>query len=153
MERAVEQEKITGGGGIQAELDRILKLDEFRVILRQELAARGVKEKDVSRCMRIIYPVLSRYAHGNDGDIVLRGLYHPDNELAGLVALMRVQGGWRNPLKWRVVAAEPISYTGGIPTINQEAPSTPPPLTQVQTTGQRASSKAQDPQPKKARKV
>ena len=45
--------------------------------------------------------MLSRYAHGKDGDIVPKESYHPDNERAGLVAIMKVQDRWLDPLAWR----------------------------------------------------
>jgi len=51
--------------------------------------------------MATLYPVLSRYAHGNDGCIVLKDSIHPDNERAGLVAIMEIQGGWPRPPAWR----------------------------------------------------
>ncbi|PUU80428.1 hypothetical protein B9Z19DRAFT_1123615 [Tuber borchii] len=106
VERGIREQKITGGGGIQENLNQILALPKYHEILLQELELRGLREIDVRRCLGILYPALSRYAHGNDGAIVLRGLYHPDNELAGLVALMRVQGRWKNPMAWREEAQE-----------------------------------------------
>jgi len=63
--------------------------------------ARGVKEKEVRQNMATLYPVLSRYAHGSGGCIVLKESIHPDNERAGLVAIMEIQGGWPRPLSWR----------------------------------------------------
>ena len=63
--------------------------------------ARGVKEGKVKQGIATIYQVLSRYAHGNDGCIVLKALVHPDNERAGLVAIMEMQGRWLHPLAWR----------------------------------------------------
>ncbi|PUU76066.1 hypothetical protein B9Z19DRAFT_1066927 [Tuber borchii] len=89
------------GGGIQANLNQIMELSEFKETLSKVLKDRGLRGDDVWHCLNILYPTLSKYAHGNDGDIVLRGIYHPDNERAGLVALMRVQGRWKEPCSWR----------------------------------------------------
>ncbi|PUU80430.1 hypothetical protein B9Z19DRAFT_1063466 [Tuber borchii] len=138
---AVEQEKITGGGGVQSQLNRIIKSKEFQAILPEVLAARGVRSIDVRRSLATLYAVLSRDAHGNDGKIVLRELYLTDNELAGLVALLRVQRSWKNPLPWREEPADADSDTGG-GRQKTDRRAAPTPSTQLPPTGQPASSKA-----------
>ena len=146
---AVDQGMITNHGGVQAELDRIFKKEEFRALLSEQLGTHGLKGNDVRWCLSIIYSVLSCFAHGHDRAIVLRGLYHPDNEIAGLIAIMRVQGHWKHPLNLRVEAAEVISYTGSVPTMNKYPPSAPLSTKQVPTTGQRASSNPLQPRVRK----
>ena len=56
--------------------------------------------------------MLSRYGHGNDGKIVLKESYHPDNERAGLVAIMKVQDTWDHPLVWREERNKEVDETG-----------------------------------------
>ena len=75
--------------------------------------ARGVKEKEVRQNMATLYPVLSRYAHGSGGCIVLKESIHRDNERAGLVAIMEIQGGWPRPLSWREEKGEGEEGKGG----------------------------------------
>ena len=151
-ERAIGQKKIKGGGGIQDQLNKIFELKEFRKTLREELNSRGLKETDVRRCLSIIYPALSRYAHGNDGHIVLRGLYHTDNERAGLVALMRVQGRWKHPQAWREEPVEAHYHTRGGLATHGRAPITPDSATPLPTP-RPGSAKALPTLPKKSRNV
>lgn len=99
-QRAIDQGKITKGPRVQDNLNQITQLPEFKIILRQEVNARRLKEEDVWRNLGILYGVLSRYAHGNNGHIQLWEGYHPENERAGLVALMKLQARWPNPLRW-----------------------------------------------------
>lgn len=70
-QRAIDQGKITKGPRAQDNLNQITQLQEFKIILRQEVNARSLKEEDVWRNLGILYGVLSRYAHGNNGHIVL----------------------------------------------------------------------------------
>jgi len=86
--------------GVQKGLNSIVRLDESREIISKVADARSVKEKEVRQNMATLYPVLSRYAYGNDGCIVLKDSIHPDNERAGLVAIMEIQGGWPRPPAW-----------------------------------------------------
>lgn len=150
VERAVEQQKIKKGGGIQDLLDKIFELNEFRKILRQELASRGLKELDVGRCLSILYPVLSGYAHGNDGHIVHRGLYHWENERAGLVSLLRVQGTWKDPQAWMEEPLEADYLTGGGQVTTGAAPAPPVWAPPPPTTPQFRSPKVSQIWPKKA---
>lgn len=151
VERALRQKKIKGSGGIQEQLDKIFKLDEFRHILQEELKARGLRETDVRRCLSIIYPALSRYAHGNDGHIVLRGLYHPDNERAGLVALLRVQGRWEDSQAWSEEPTEAHYDTGSSQVTNSRAPTIPASAHSLPTARQPGLAKALRPQPRTSR--
>jgi len=100
-QRAIDQGKITKGSGVQDNLNQIIQLKEFKKILHREVKARGLNEEDVWRNLGIVYGILSRYAHGNNRHIVLWGRYHPENERAGLVALMKLQARWPSPLGWR----------------------------------------------------
>jgi len=58
----------------------------------------GLKETGIQLGLGILYPRLSRYAHSNDDDIVLKRLFYPENGHTGLVVLIRVQGKWQDPL-------------------------------------------------------
>jgi len=144
VERAIKEKKITRGGGIQDQLNKVIALDEFRKALQLVLKPRGLREADVQHCLSTLYPALSKYAHGNDGHIVLRGLYHPANERAGLVALMRVQGRWKNPQRWSEVTEEAHPYSRAGETSKRSPSLTPPATTHLQTTGHPTSPKALD---------
>jgi len=87
--------------GVQKGLNSIVRLDESREIISKVADSRGVKGKEVRQNMATLYPVLSWYSHGNDGCIVLKDSIHPDNERAGLMAIMEIQGGWPRPPAWR----------------------------------------------------
>jgi len=87
--------------GVQRGRNSIIRLNESREIISKVADSRGVKGKEVRQNMATLYPVLSRYTHGNDGCIVLKDSIHSDNERAGLVAIMEIQGGWPRPPAWR----------------------------------------------------
>ena len=48
-QRAIDQGKITKGPGAQDNLNQITQLQEFKIILRQEVNARRLKEEDFWR--------------------------------------------------------------------------------------------------------
>lgn len=66
-----------------------------------EVARRGLKPDDVTPCIPSLYQLLSKYAHGHSGLIVIRSGDFRPSECALLVTFMKVQDDWPNPLKWR----------------------------------------------------
>ena len=69
-----------------------------------EVEARDLVEKDVKRCIGLVYHEASKHAHGFSG---MATIYHEDhvvNEVAALVCFMKLQSGWTNGLDWREVA-------------------------------------------------
>ena len=59
--------------------------------------------REVTQCLNQVYHVLSRYAHGHKEDVVIEERFHPANQRAGLVALMKVQDKWNKRVVWKEV--------------------------------------------------
>ncbi|RPA97049.1 hypothetical protein L873DRAFT_1791224 [Choiromyces venosus 120613-1] len=77
--------------GIQDGLNEIAKTQEFIAVLEQEVVARRLVLKDVTRCIALAYDQASKHAQGNDSIITLREQHHTANQLAVLAAFLRVQ--------------------------------------------------------------
>ncbi|KAG0135101.1 hypothetical protein HOY82DRAFT_537033 [Tuber indicum] len=89
-----------GSVGIQPGIDRMAALPEFQDILDEEAKARKLEPENVKSCVSHIYHTLSKHAHGNNGNIVIRHRHHTRNEVAALVAIFKVQDTWEPKVVW-----------------------------------------------------
>ncbi|RPA89798.1 hypothetical protein L873DRAFT_1849151 [Choiromyces venosus 120613-1] len=93
--------------GIQAGLNEIANTAAFGKVLAKELVSRNLLEKDVKRCIAVLYHEASKQAHGNKGKITIYHEDHVENERAALVTFFKVQSGWADCLKWEEVPRSP----------------------------------------------
>ncbi|PWW80046.1 hypothetical protein C7212DRAFT_308165 [Tuber magnatum] len=108
--------KIKGVDNMQDGLNRIYRLHEFMVILRQELAIRNLREKDVLRCLAHLYHRVSVYAHGNEGIITVSSADYAVSERAAIISLLKIQRKWGGTLEWQEVTdkGREVEYGGGV---------------------------------------
>ncbi|KAG0135082.1 hypothetical protein HOY82DRAFT_537016 [Tuber indicum] len=98
--------------GTQTGLNELAQKTEFKEILKNEVQERHLVYSDVEQCFPHLYNLVSRNistnGYGNKGMIiVIRVQDYSRNELAALVALLKLQKNWHHPLKWQeVVMAE-----------------------------------------------
>lgn len=90
----------------QQGLNELAKTGEFTTILHQEVQARKVNVMDVMAWVDDIYYEVSKRTKGNDDTvndniIIVRTAKFNDNERAALVAFLKVQDNWPNPLVWK----------------------------------------------------
>ena len=74
------------------------------------MKARDLDPEQVADCVPNLYHSMSKYAHGNDGTIILKASYYAVNELAALVVFLRLQSTWSesDTLAWREVPQDDI---------------------------------------------
>ena len=89
---------IEGLGGVQKNLDALAALDAFKEIMAEEVASRKLVARDVERCIKALYHELSKHAHGNDGEIIIRASDFTPSECAALVSFFKLQDKWSNKL-------------------------------------------------------
>ncbi|KAG0135080.1 hypothetical protein HOY82DRAFT_537014 [Tuber indicum] len=104
--------KIDSKVGTQKGLNELAQKTEFKEILDKEVQERHLVYSDVEQCFPHLYDHvsmnISTNGYGNDCMIiVIRVLDFSPNERAALVALLKLQKNWYNPLGWQeVVMAE-----------------------------------------------
>ncbi|CUS09335.1 unnamed protein product [Tuber aestivum] len=107
LERIVYQYKhpkdIWSSKGIQQVLNEIAKTKAFDAVLQKEVQTHRLVRERVMDCVHNIYHEVSKHAHGNDGMILVRAIDFTRNERAALVAFLRLQSTWKNPLSWQEI--------------------------------------------------
>ena len=98
MEKLVPKE-----GGIQCKLDYLSTRQDFRALLKAEVAKRRLVLRDVECCVRNLYRECSKNSHGNDRVIEIRHLDFTKNEVAALASFFELQNTWSSPLAWKEV--------------------------------------------------
>ena len=81
-------------------------MPKFQELLKEEAKTRVLRETDIMHCLHCLYHSLSEQVHGNDGTIVINKELYKPNERAALVALLKLQDPWDNPIKWREMKEE-----------------------------------------------
>ncbi|CUS09337.1 unnamed protein product [Tuber aestivum] len=96
MENQIPREMVRVEVGLCALADR----DDFAVLVRQEVLARGLVLRDVMGCAHTLYKVSERASGNDDSKIIIRASEFTSDERAAMVTFMKLQGGWRRALDW-----------------------------------------------------
>jgi len=80
-----------------------MKSQEFLGILKDEVAARRLVEKDVRHCLKTAYHQVSKIGHGNTGFLTLHHGNLSENQIAALVIVLRIQADWPDAIRWKEV--------------------------------------------------
>jgi hypothetical protein len=86
--------------GVQAKLDKLAKLSDFKDILQDEVAKHKLAYLEAWRCVDKIYHEASKHAHGNTEPILLERRYFTASELVVLISFFRLQEKWSGALEW-----------------------------------------------------
>ncbi|PUU78327.1 hypothetical protein B9Z19DRAFT_1126902 [Tuber borchii] len=101
VDHAKDCEKIGKFRGAQDGINKLLRNADVDKILTLEVKARGLRKAEVQFCLRRVFHDLSQDAHGHGDLIVISSAHHGYNRRAGLIALMKAQDSWKNPMKWQ----------------------------------------------------
>ncbi|KAG0637884.1 hypothetical protein HOY80DRAFT_1081617 [Tuber brumale] len=99
--RAENKAETKHSHGIQARIDKMAKLEDFKTALSRTVRDRRLVLSDVEDCVHHVYHELSKHAHGNNGSIVIRHKDHTKNEVAALVAIFKAQAAGPGRIAWR----------------------------------------------------
>src|SRR5436305_11189365 len=110
---AILDRKIQGWNTSHEELKEVAKLPDFVTIAKTEAATRGLGSRDVLRRARCSYGTakVRERENGNDDTITLRAERYDSDELAALIAYLKLQATWTSPLAWKLVEKDEKAET------------------------------------------
>lgn len=95
--------KVNPEAGVQTGLNALARTSKFQQILSRVVGDRGLVYEDVRDRAKRLYDEVSKHAHGNDQQIIVRAKDFTPNECGALITYLLLQSDWPSPLDWRVV--------------------------------------------------